>query len=1383
MKKKHYLLLLLLLLTALGGVAQQYRLNRQKLCLEGGSFARKAPISNENYMYIPNFRLARGETKDVTVYLRNTLPMWLFQLYLQLPEGISVNAVSYDAGLNYWPSDYANPNSLTWGMVDNELRIISMNNSRQFPIPASAAGQAVLTLRVTAAQNMVLGNCIITTSSFKFVAATTQGGEGYIGDNRNCTVDIWQLTTAIGLTKTSTVLYKNEKEQLVATIRPADATYPSIEWTSSNPSVATVDANGLVTARDVGTATITATNRGTVDGTPLTATCVVEVRSYVESIALDKHQVTLDKNASATLVASFIPSNAYNKGVTWTSRNTAVATVTSQGLVRAVALGTTYIVATTQDGTELSDSCLVTVNYFTHSISLNQTSGVLYLNEQLPLAISFYPSDATDKSIEWASNNPSVATVDENGLVTAHAVGTATITATNRGTVDGTPLTATCVVEVRSYVESIALNKHEVTLDKNASATLVASFIPSTAYNKGVTWTSRNTAVATVTSQGLVRARAPGTTYIVATTQDGTKLSDSCQVTVNYFTHSISLNQTSGVLHLNEQLSLAISFNPSDATDKSIEWTSSNPTVATVDENGLVTACAVGTATITATNRGSIDGTPLTATCVVEVRPYVESIILDKHEVTLDKNSSTTLVATLLPDNAYNKVVTWTSRNTAVATVTSQGLVRAVALGTTYIVATTQDGTELSDSCLVTVNYFTHSISLNQTSGVLYLNEQLPLAISFNPSDATDKSIEWTSSNPSVATVDENGLVTAHAVGTATITATNRGTVDGAPLTATCVVEVRSYVESITLNKTETEILVTGSEQLTATVLPANAYVKTVTWSSSNTAVATVNQSGLVTALSLGVATITATTTDGTNLSATCQVTVTGATDIVLNKENTVIYLGENETLTATVLPVEALVKAVVWSTSDPEVATVDNTGMITATGRGTATITATTTDGTNLSATCRVDVHPHYALEIDSLSHIRGAKAETVEVPVRLINKNAISGLQFNITLPAGVTMAMFDGMPDVWLNDDRKARNHSVNVSQLSDNQYLVLVSSPTNRDLKDNDGPVVYMNLELAQYHDAGEYSIVLSDILLNEADETEHLLDDFSQKVKFYYMLGDADADTHVDVADYTAAALTILKLPTIRFYHDAANVNDRDEVINLTDLTGITNIALGNREAEVRLAPARRGQEDESQVHTGSMALTGHYALANSQLTLGLDNGNAVAAMQMDIALPGGATLKDAALTSRAGKHQLSLATLDDGRVRVLVSAFSDAEIAAGEGAVLTLTLEGMTDGEMAVTDILAVERDLTTHSLDDLLLPVVATGIDRMTACDEVRIYTQGTDIIIESPNDGTAQLVMLNGMTRPLPVKAGLNRYPMAEGYYIVRLGGKAVKLRIHNL
>ena len=942
---------------AVSSTAQPFRLNRQKLAIEGGIFAHKAPVSDNSFMHIPDFRIGRGETMNLTVYLHSQLPIWMLQLYLQMPEGISVNHVGYCPDFNSWACPgTTNPNSLTWAVIDNELRIISMNNNRTTPIPACPESRGMLTISITASPEMS-GSHQITTNSFKFVAATSDIGEGFIGATRPCSFLI---------------------------------------------------------------------------------------KEYVEGL----------------------------------------------------------------------------------SISAN--SLVLYLDEQYAIQAQLVPENTTERELEWTSSNPSVATVDENGLVTAHAVGTATITATNRGTADGSPLTATCAVEVRAYVKSLNLNKHEVTLDKNGS---------------------------------------------------------------------------------------------------------------------------------------------------------------------------TTLVATLLPGNAYNKGVTWTSRNTAAATVTSQGVVKAIAPGMTYIVATTQDGTSQSDSCLVTVNYFTHSISLNQTSGVLYLNEQLPLVLSFNPSDATDKSIEWASSNPSVATVDENGLVTAHAVGTATITATNRGSIDGTPLTATCNVEVRAYVESITLNKNET-----------------------------------------------------------------------------------LIYLSENELLTATILPGYAYNKTVVWSTSDPEVATVDNTGMVTATGRGTATITATTTDGTNLSAACWVDVHPHYALEIDSLSHIRGAKAETVEVPVRLINKNAISGLQFNITLPAGVTMAMFDGMPDVWLNDDRKARNHSVDVSQLSDNQYLVLVSSPTNRELKDNDGPVVYMNLELAQYHDAGEYSIVLSDILLNEPDETEHLLDDFSQKVKFYYMLGDADADTHVDVADYTATALTILQRPTIRFYHDAANVNDRDEVINVTDLTGITNIALGYREAEVRQAPARRGQEDESQVLTGSMALTGHYALANSQLILGLDNGNAVAAMQMDIALPGGATLKDAALTGRGGQHQLSLATLDDGRVRVLVSAFSDAEIAAGEGAVLTLTLEGMTDGEMAVTDILAVERNLTTHSLDDLLVPVVTTGIDRMTACDEVRIYTQGTDIIIESPNDGTAQLVMLNGMTRPLPVKAGLNRYPMAEGYYIVRLGGKAVKLLIHN-
>ena len=167
-------------------------------------------------------------------------------------------------------------------------------------------------------------------------------------------------------------------------------------------------------------------------------------------------------------------------------------------------------------------------------------------------------------------------------------------------------------------------------------------------------------------------------------------------------------------------------------------------------------------------------------------------------------------------------------------------------------------------------------------------------------------------------------------------------------------------VTSVNLNKTEATIEVAAQEQLTATVLPEDATNKAVIWTTSDPAVATVDETGLVTAVAVGTATITATTTDGTELEATCAVTVIQlATSVALNKTEATIEVAVQEQLTATVLPEDATNKAVTWASSDPTVATVDETGLVTAVAVGTATITATTTDGTNLEASCAVTVAP----------------------------------------------------------------------------------------------------------------------------------------------------------------------------------------------------------------------------------------------------------------------------------------------------------------------------------------------------------------------------------------------------------------------------------------
>ena len=254
-------------------------------------------------------------------------------------------------------------------------------------------------------------------------------------------------------------------------------------------------------------------------------------------------------------------------------------------------------------------------------------------------------------------------------------------------------------------------------------------------------------------------------------------------------------------------------------------------------------------------------------------------IDLNEDVVDLSEGEMLQLIATVLPDDATNKAVTWDSSDEAVATVDQNGLVTAVGAGIATITATTVDGSELRASCTVTVvpNFvLATSITLNQTSAHMIEGETVQLTATVLPEDATDKSVTWTSSDVAVATVDQNGLVTAVGAGVATIIAT---TVDVSNLTASCTVTVEPNVvlaTSIELNQTSANVNEGETLQLTATVMPEDATDKTVTWASSDETVATVDQNGLVTAVAAGTATITASTIDGSDLSASCEVTVNG---------------------------------------------------------------------------------------------------------------------------------------------------------------------------------------------------------------------------------------------------------------------------------------------------------------------------------------------------------------------------------------------------------------------------------------------------------------------------------------------------------------------------
>ena len=382
---------------------------------------------------------------------------------------------------------------------------------------------------------------------------------------------------------------------------------------------------------------------------------------------------------------------------------------------------------------------------------------------------------------------------------------------------------------------------------------------------------------------------------------------------------------------------------PQNAKDKTLTWSTSDESVATVTE-GVVTAVKEGSAVITALAEGK------SATCNVTVSKKVipvESVILDRTSVTLVEGSAITLVATVLPEDATDKTVTWDSSDHSTVTVTD-GEVSALKEGMAYIIAKAGNKTA---SCTVTVKkkvVDVTSVSLNKTTLALKKGESETLVATVLPEDATDKTVTWTSSDTSVARVDQTGKVTATGGGSATITA-NAG-----ENMAKCTVTVTVPVESVTLDVTSVTLEEWQTILITATVSPADATNKTVNWSSSNTGVASV-VGGLITAKSEGVAVITAKAGDKT---ATCNVTVKktviAVMSVTLNKAEIMLKKGDSETLVATVYPSNATDKTVSWSSSDPAVVSVDQTGKVTASGAGTANITARAGDQ---SAVCQVTV------------------------------------------------------------------------------------------------------------------------------------------------------------------------------------------------------------------------------------------------------------------------------------------------------------------------------------------------------------------------------------------------------------------------------------------
>ena len=465
----------------------------------------------------------------------------------------------------------------------------------------------------------------------------------------------------------------------------------------------------------------------------------------VTGVTLDKGTLELQAGESTTLTATVNPTDASNKNVSWSSSAPGVAAVSASGEVTAVSAGTATITARTEDG-DHEATCAVTVTETEPSPS---------------------PSPETT---ETPSPSPETTGTPSPSPETT---GTPSPSPETTGTPSPSPETTETPSPSPKTTETPSPSPETTgTPSPSPETTETPSPSPET------TGTPSPSPETTGTPTPSPSPEATGT-------PTPTPVPTPVKVT------GVSLNKTTLNLLVGTTSTLAADVNPANAADRKVSWSSSDPAVAAVDENGTVTAAAAGRATITVK---TADG-GFTADCEVNVTEEtiaLTGIRIDREELTLTEGDTAALIVSMVPENATEQKTVFGSSDENVVTVDPNGKITAIGAGTATVTASTEDGA-FTAACQVTVEAkpVVTSVSLNVTTLELVVGRTAVLEPGFVPEDAQNKDVTWSSSNEAAATVDENGKVTAVAAGTAVITVT---TAEGG-LTAECTVTVTEKTE------------------------------------------------------------------------------------------------------------------------------------------------------------------------------------------------------------------------------------------------------------------------------------------------------------------------------------------------------------------------------------------------------------------------------------------------------------------------------------------------------------------------------------------------------------------------------------------------------------
>ncbi len=550
--------------------------------------------------------------------------------------------------------------------------------------------------------------------------------------------------------------------------------------------------------------------------------------------------------------------------------------------------------------------------------------------------------------VTWSSSDPKIATV-ENGLVTGIKEGTAVITA--QQVINGIVKTAKCTVYVQASVEDVTLDPQEITLGIGKYETIQASVKPSSLSGVSLKWVSSNEDIVKITETGrlsvTIQGVDGGTATISAINQDNVVVG-FCSVTVLQPVEGLTLSETDVTARIGATVQLRATITPSNATNQKVTWKSSNTKVATVSDNGLITMRSAGTASIICT---SDDNPTVQAFCNVTVLKAVTGVSLDIESKEMYVGENYRLTYLVSPKDASTPEVTWTSTNTSVVQVDNTGMLTAKGVGQAEIIIKTVDGSYM-DLCTIVVKQKPTNVKLSVSNLTMNAGEYFYLDPVLTPANSTKEGLVWESVDTKIATVSSTGRVAAKAGGQTMIMVKTEG---GA--TAYCKLTVLEAVVSVEMD--EKEVLIDVGEEITLTPIfkPATASDTTVSWTSSNNKVATVNKDGEVTGVSGGVAVIECKTYDG-GYNAFCIVTVyEEVTSVKITPEQYKLGLGKTYQLKTKVTGPNATNKDVEWISSDESVVTVDQKGRIKGISLGYATITAIALDGSGAEGTCEIRV------------------------------------------------------------------------------------------------------------------------------------------------------------------------------------------------------------------------------------------------------------------------------------------------------------------------------------------------------------------------------------------------------------------------------------------